>query len=90
MVTVPSAHIDIALEFIDRSKGIFIEKPLDVDIKKALKFLNKVRNKDVFIGVVSQLKHSENYRGIKRLLDDGDLGSIINFVIQYSRNRGFF
>jgi len=90
VVTVPSAHIDIALEFIDRSKGIFIEKPLDVDIKKALKFLNKVRNKDVFIGVVSQLKHSENYRGIKRLLDDGDLGSIINFVIQYSRNRGFF
>jgi predicted dehydrogenase len=87
VVTVPSTHIDIALEFIDRSKGIFIEKPLDVDIKKARKFVNEVRNKDVVIGVVSQLKYSENYRSIKRLLDDGDLGSIINFVIQCSGLR---
>lgn len=87
VVTVPSAHIDIALEFIDRSKGILIEKPLDVDIKKARKFVNEVRNNDVVIGVVSQLKYSENYRSIKRLLDDGDLGSIINFVIQCSGLR---
>jgi predicted dehydrogenase len=87
VVTVPSTHIDIALEFIDRSKGILIEKPLDVDMRKARKFVNEVKNKEVVIGVVSQLKYSENFRSIKGLLDDGDLGSIMNFVIQCSSLR---
>ncbi len=87
VVTVPSTHIDIALELMDGCKGFFIEKPIDIDIKKALIFLDMVKNKKISVGVVSQLKYGEAYHHIKELVKGGDLGDIIHFTIHLSNLR---
>jgi predicted dehydrogenase len=87
VVTVPSAHIDTALEFMDGCKGFFIEKPIDIDVRRALTFLNMVRNKKIFVGVVSQLKYGDAYHRIRELVKGGDLGKIIHFIIHLSNLR---
>ncbi|MBE9504206.1 MAG: Gfo/Idh/MocA family oxidoreductase [Deltaproteobacteria bacterium] len=87
VVTVPSTHIDIALKLMGSFSGVLIEKPLDVDLEKALSFFNTVKEKKVAVGVVSQMKFGKAYHFLKGLIGGGELGEMINFTIQLSNMR---
>ncbi|OGW37766.1 MAG: hypothetical protein A2Y97_03730 [Nitrospirae bacterium RBG_13_39_12] len=88
VVNVPSSHVHIALRLMENYKAVFIEKPLDIDVKKALEFLDVVRNRNISVGVVSQLKFSNAYHRIKESVNGNEIGNIINFTINLSNLRG--
>ena len=87
IVNEPSEHLDFALPALSAGKNILIEKPIDIDLERALDFANKVKNSDQIVSVISQKRFDPKLISIKKIIDSGSLGEIISCDIELRWNR---
>lgn len=87
IVNEPSEHIDFALPALNAGKHILIEKPIDIDLERALDFSNKVNKSDQIVSVISQKRFDPRLISIKKIIDSGSLGKIISCDIELRWNR---
>lgn len=92
VVTVPCTHIDTARKLMGAFRGVMVEKPLDVDVEKAVSFYDEVKAKGLSVGVVSQLKYGRLFKRMKALLSEGALGELDHFSVNICtlREAGYY
>lgn len=80
VIAVPtSKHFEIARDFINSGKGVFIEKPMTVTVKDAEELVKLAKEKGVIICVDHPYIFSEPVRMIKSLINKNRLGKLFYY-----------
>ncbi|HZX11916.1 MAG TPA: Gfo/Idh/MocA family oxidoreductase [Candidatus Nanoarchaeia archaeon] len=87
IVTENETHGDIAMRVLDAGKHVVVEKPIDVDLKKAKRLVEKAKRKGLLLSVVSQLRFSPLVVETKKRLERGEFGKIKRIRIVYESLR---
>jgi predicted dehydrogenase len=81
IATIPATHIDLARRLRPIYDAVLIEKPIDVNMQKAIDFVSQVRSERISIGVISQLRYLKQFKELKSLFTAGVLGELLHFDI---------
>lgn len=76
-------RLDLLHRAIDAGKHIYTEKPVAPSIKDGLAILAAGRAKGLKLGAVEDKIHSPGYRKMKKLVDDGFFGRVVNFRLDF-------
>ena len=83
IVNINYQHLDFAERALKRGKNIIIEKPIDIDIKKAKRFYEKYKNSDRSILVVYQYPYSETFKKLGEIIYSKQYGNLKAYKIKY-------
>ena len=76
-----NTHIKFIEEGMKFKKTIFCEKPLDLNIKKIIKTLKKVKNKHSKIQLGFNRRYDPSHDSIKKSLDNNKIGKLEKIII---------
>jgi predicted dehydrogenase len=76
-------RLDLLHRAIDSGKHIYTEKPVAPSIKDGLDILAAGRAKGLKLGAVEDKIHSPGYRKMKKLVDYGFFGKVVNFRLDF-------
>jgi predicted dehydrogenase len=98
VVSTNDTHGDYALKAISVGCHVIIEKPLDIEVKKAKEVCAAAREKGIVASVVSNYRFNPYFRKMKQVLESGSIGDILGGQITsilprsdayYSNNSGW-
>ena len=78
-LTVPKAHVPIALAAIEAGKHTYAEKPLGVDRVEAKKVVDAARSRGVLAGCAPDTFLGAGIQTARKLIDDGGIGRPVGF-----------
>ena len=78
IATQDQDHVSQALKAIDKGYDILLEKPISPSREECLELSAKAREKGTFITVCHVLRYTPFYRTLKRLMDEGRIGRLMN------------
>lgn len=77
-VCVPSGlHAEVGVRAAKAGKHLIVEKPIDVSLDAADRLITAAREADVALTVISQHRFDPGVTELKRLIDDGALGTLV-------------
>lgn len=86
VVNTPSVtHFDFARQVIMAGKHLIVEKPFTATTEQAQELIDLAKKKKVKLSVYQNRRYDSDYRTVKKILDEGLLGRIIDAAIQYDR-----
>ena len=88
--TPPQFHADIALAAIAAGKHVFCEKPITNDPAEARAIVEAAEAAGVVTQVGYNYRHTPAVSFAKKLLDDGALGTPLQFRASYTQEVGFW
>ena len=80
MVTIctpPATHLELTTRCFEAGKHVLLEKPLDLTLERSRQIVKRSRQHGVKLGVVLQHRFREGSVALRRLLNDGRLGSVV-------------
>jgi predicted dehydrogenase len=98
VVSTNDTHGDYALKAILAGCHVIIEKPLDIEVKKAKEVCAAAHEKGIVASVVSQFRFNPCFRKMKQVLESGGIGDVLGGQITvisprseayYSHNGGW-
>ena len=83
----PEFHKQYALQAIDASTPLYLEKPLGVDVEQSESLVELLEQKDHINAVNFVQASSEAIEKVQELLNDGDLGNVegVDIILQYQQ-----
>ncbi|TPX03347.1 Gfo/Idh/MocA family oxidoreductase, partial [Schumannella luteola] len=88
--TPPQFHAEIALAAIEAGKHVFCEKPITNDPDEARAIVAAAARAGVVTQVGYNYRHTPAVAFAKKLLDEGRLGTPLQFRAQYAQEVGFW
>ena len=86
IVNTPSVtHYDYAKQVILAGKHIIVEKPFTATTEQAQELIDLAKKKKVKLSVYHNRRYDSDYRTVKKVLDEGWLGKIVDAEIHYDR-----
>ena len=87
-VTNPSSlHVDTIKKFKNlKNIYIFVEKPLDIDVKKAIKLLPLIKKNNFKIFYSSNLRFCDDFIYLQKIIKKFQMGQIYYNIIKYSQH----
>jgi predicted dehydrogenase len=86
IVNTPSiTHFDYAKQVILAGKHLVVEKPFTATVAQAEQLIELVEKKKVKLSVYQNRRYDSDYRTVKKILEDGWLGKIVEAEIHYDR-----
>jgi len=86
IVNTPSVtHYDYAKQVILAGKNLVVEKPFTATVEQADELIRLAREKNVKHSVYQNRRYDSDYKTVKKVLDDGSIGKIIEAEIRYDR-----
>jgi predicted dehydrogenase len=79
-LTVPKAHVPIALRAIEAGKHTYAEKPLGVDRTEGEKLLAAAKKKNLRVGCAPDTFMGAGIQTARKLIDDGAIGKPVAFT----------
>ena len=76
IATPASTHYEIAREFLESKRHVFVEKPLTTDITSAQELCSIAEKQKVQLMVGEVFRFNEGIKYIKRMIDNRELGEI--------------
>jgi predicted dehydrogenase len=86
-LTVPKAHVPIALRAIEAGKHTYAEKPLGIDREDGRKLIAAAKRKGVLVGCAPDTFMGAGIQTARKLIDDGAIGKPVAFTA-YMQGRG--
>src|SRR4051794_38866904 len=86
-LTVPKAHVPIAMRAIEAGKHTYAEKPLGVDREEGRKLLEAANRANKRIGCAPDTFLGAGIQTARKLIDDGAIGRPVAFTA-YMQGRG--
>lgn len=81
VLTPPNTHLEIVTRLAARGIHVLLEKPLDVDTRRAEALVRTCREHGVKLGVVLQHRMRPAARRLKQLVDEGALGALTSAAV---------
>lgn len=86
IVNTPSiTHFDFAKQVILAGKHLIVEKPFTATVKQAEELIRLANDMKVKLSVYQNRRYDSDYRTVKKILDEGWLGKIVDAEIHYDR-----
>ncbi|HMK25498.1 MAG TPA: Gfo/Idh/MocA family oxidoreductase [Chitinophagaceae bacterium] len=86
IVNTPSVtHFDYAKQVIEAGKHLIVEKPFTATTAEAEELIGLAKKKKVKLSVYQNRRYDSDYKTVKKILDEGALGKIIDAEIHYDR-----
>jgi scyllo-inositol 2-dehydrogenase (NADP+) len=86
IVNTPSVtHYEYAKQTIEAGKHLIVEKPFTATVAQAEELIELANKKNVKLSVYQNRRYDSDYKTIKKILDEGALGKIIDAEIHYDR-----
>jgi predicted dehydrogenase len=82
IVTPTRTHYNIAKDCLLAKKNVFIEKPLTYSVKEAKELIKIAEQNNVLLSVGHVFLFNPAVKYIKRIIDEGELGTIRHFHFQ--------
>ncbi len=71
-------HVRQALKAMDKGYAILLEKPISPSLSECMELLQRAEQAKALVTVCHVLRYTPFYRTIKKLLEDGKIGKIMN------------
>ncbi len=78
VLTPPNTHLDIVQRAARAGKHVLVEKPLEIDFRRARALVEVCSHFGVTLAVVLQHRLRESSVGLKSLLEAGELGALVS------------
>ena len=86
IVNTPSVtHYDYAKQVILAGKHLIVEKPFTATVEQAEELIELAKKKKVKLSVYQNRRYDSDFRTVKKVLEEGWLGNIIDVEIHYDR-----
>jgi len=79
-LTVPKAHVTIALRAIDAGKHVYLEKPLGIDRDEGLRLISGAKASGLMVGCAPDTFMGAGIQTARKLIDDGAIGKPVAFT----------
>jgi predicted dehydrogenase len=86
-LTIPKAHVPIALQSLKAGKHTFCEKPLGIDRAEGKKVIDLAKKKNLRVGCAPDTFMGAGIQTARKLIDDGAIGRPVAFTA-YMQGRG--
>ena len=86
-LTIPKAHVPIALRALEAGKHTFCEKPLGIDRVEGRKVIDLAKQKNLRVGCAPDTFLGAGIQTARKLIDDGAIGRPLAFSA-YMQGRG--
>ncbi len=86
VVNTPSVtHYDFAKQVIQAGKHLIVEKPFTATAEQAQELIDLAKEKKVKLSVYHNRRYDSDYKTVKKVLDEGWLGELVDAEIRYDR-----
>ena len=86
VVNTPSVtHYDYAKQVINAGKHLVVEKPFTATVEQAEELIELAKKKKVKLSVYQNRRYDSDYRTIKKIVEEGWLGRIVDAEFHYDR-----
>ena len=86
VVNTPSiTHFELAMQAIQAGKHVIVEKPFTATVNQAEELIALAKKKNVKLSVYHNRRYDSDYKTIKKVLEEGLLGKIVEAEIHYDR-----
>jgi predicted dehydrogenase len=86
IVNTPSiTHFDFAKQVIEAGKHLVVEKPFTPAVAEAVILIELAEKKKIKLAVYQNRRYDSDYRTVKKILDEGWLGNMVDARIHYDR-----
>ena len=86
IVNTPSVtHFELSMQVINAGKHLIVEKPFTATAFQAEELIAAAKKNNVKLSVYQNRRYDSDYRTVKKILDEGWLGKIIDAEIHYDR-----
>lgn len=75
--TFPDSHLEIVRECAARGKAVLLQKPMDLTLDNCSEMIRLAKEAGVRLGVVSQHRFDESTMFLKKALEQGRLGKLL-------------
>ncbi len=79
-LTVPKAHVPVALAAIEAGKHTYAEKPLGIDRDEAKKILDAAKTRKLKVGCAPDTVLGAGVQTARKVIDDGVIGRPVGFT----------
>jgi predicted dehydrogenase len=86
-LTIPKAHVPVALKALEAGKHTFCEKPLGIDREEGRKVIELAKKKKLRVGCAPDTFMGAGIQTARKLIDDGTIGRPLAFTA-YMMGRG--
>lgn len=75
--TFPDSHLEIVQECAAKGKAVLLQKPMDLTLENCAEMIRLAKEAGIRLGVVSQHRFDDATIFLKKALDDGRLGKLL-------------
>src|SRR5690606_243454 len=75
--TFPDSHLEIVRACANNGKHVLLQKPMDIRLDNCSEMIRLAKDADIRLGVVSQHRFDEATMFLKKALDAGRLGKLL-------------
>ncbi len=92
ITTINNLHAGLGIQAAESGKHVLVEKPIDIDVKKAGELVAACKKNKVKLSVISQLRFGKLFLDLKKRIEAGELGNIFLAGISAitSRDQGYY
>jgi scyllo-inositol 2-dehydrogenase (NADP+) len=86
IVNTPSyTHFDFAKKALNAGKHVVVEKPFTATVQEAEELTTLAEQKGKKLSVFQNRRYDSDFKTVKKILDSGDLGPIVEAELHYDR-----
>ncbi|MDN5338056.1 MAG: UDP-N-acetyl-2-amino-2-deoxyglucuronate dehydrogenase [Thermotogaceae bacterium] len=92
ILTPNGLHADIGIKAARFGKHVVVEKPIDIDLKKADELISECEKNGVKLSVISQRRFSDAVQVVKKYINKGELGKLNfgNALVKWYRTQEYY
>lgn len=86
IVNTPSGtHYDYAKKALEAGKHVIVEKPFTATVEEGEELIRLAKDKNRFLSVYQNRRYDSDYKAVKKIVDEGLLGEIVEAEFHYDR-----
>jgi len=87
VATSNDVHYSLAKEALQKGKHVVVEKPFTITTDEADHLINLAKTENKILTVYQNRRWDSDYKTVKKIIDSGMLGNLVEFVSNFDRFR---